>query len=441
MRDIAHMLANNKVYIIALLISIIFVFYSKPGHAQWSWDNRYLMQGDGVVMGGLGFSRINGQNYLLFNLRTDLAFGQFGLGVDIPLRVNTDTGKIRNEDWNTTEDYLRTIRYARYGRKRQTPVYARVGSIGTAKLGHGFIMNYYTNEAEFQNRKIGSEFDLKFRMFGLETVVSNYKTLEIIGGRANVRPLRNIGSLGLLSKLTFGGTYITDRSEQVSSSTDSSITISGLDVELPLLYTGPFFSHIYADYARIHSYGSGKSIGIELGLWKLSDLLTVSAKVERRFLGTRFLPSYFDAFYEVQRFRNTEDGVFYKADFLNQITEKQKGFYGELFGHVARVIRLLGTFEKLDGVPHSGQLHLAAMLAKFSKFSGRAVYDRTGIDTFGDVFKLDERSMLRMGLGYQLNSMLYIFMDYIWTFKVNPVTQRLETEKRFEPQLSLVVPL
>jgi hypothetical protein len=112
-----------------------------------------------------------------------------------------------------------------------------------------------------------------------------------------------------------------------------------------------------------------------------------------------------------------------------------------MFGHVAGIIKLLGTFEKLDGVPNSGQMHLAAMLAQFSSISGRAIYDRTGIDTFSDVFRLDERSMLRMGLGYQLNPWLYVFMDYIWTFRFNEVSQRLETEKRFEPQLSLVFPL
>ena len=75
------------------------------------------------------------------------------------------------------------------------------------------------------------------------------------------------------------------------------------------------------------------------------------------------------------------------------------------------------------------------------KISARVVYDKTGIDTFNDAFTLDERSILRAGLGYQINPFLYLFTDYIWTFKVDEDTGKLKTQKRIEPQLSLVVPL
>ena len=75
---------------IMMLVCLFVICSVLPAFAQWNWDNRYMMQGDGVVMGGVGYSRIQGQNYLLVNMRTDLAFGDFGLGVDIPLRINTE---------------------------------------------------------------------------------------------------------------------------------------------------------------------------------------------------------------------------------------------------------------------------------------------------------------------------------------------------------------
>ncbi|MDL1878543.1 hypothetical protein FBQ85_25780 [Cytophagia bacterium CHB2] len=99
-----------------------------------------LLQDQGVITGGVGVSVIDGQSYFTMSLRPDLAFGKWGVGLDIPLRFDVDTGNLRNEDWDQGYDYLRLFRYVRYSRKRNPdPVYARVGSLDAARLGHGFI--------------------------------------------------------------------------------------------------------------------------------------------------------------------------------------------------------------------------------------------------------------------------------------------------------------
>ncbi len=393
-------------------------------------------------MGGAGMSFIDGESFFVFALRTELTFGQFGVGIDVPLRFNTDNGELRDEDWNSTYDFFRALRYIRYGRKRRSPVYARLGTIEAARLGHGFIVNYYTNEARYDDRKIGSEFDLRFRYWGLESIVSNYDRVEVIGGRAYVQPLRDTPGVGLLNRLKFGATLVSDRDPDATGATDDDVSIGGLDIELPLVSTGPFFSLLYADHARIFNFGSGQAVGIELGLWKLGGLLTLQTKLERRFLGKRFLPSYFGPFYEVERFDNSGVAPVRKTDLLLARTSREQGIYGELFGHVLNVVKLLGTFERIDGFANSGRLHLAGFLSRgLGPISARAIYDKTRIDDFADAFTLDERSILRAGLGYQVNAYLYLFTDYVRTFEVNATTGKLESQRRVEPRLTFVLPL
>lgn len=429
-------------YRLAPLFLAFLFFLPMDLYSQWGWQNRVQIRKDGIAMGGIGLSFIDGESFFVFNLRTEIVLGQFGVGLDVPLRFNTESGELRDQDWNTTYDLFRTIRYLRYGQKHRTPVYARVGTLDGARLGHGFIMNYYTNEAQYDERKIGSEFNLNFNHWGVETVVSNYDQVEIVGGRAYARPLKEVASAGILKALSFGATVVGDADPDGINSTDDDVTIAGLDVELPLLRLGPFFSAIYADYAKILNYGAGKAVGLQLGLWKLSGLLTIQAKVERRFLGSQFLPSYFDPFYEVQRFQMAASGPLRKTDLLLQRTTHEQGIYGELFGDIFKTVKLLGTFERIDGQPNSGRLHLAALLSPtVGPFRARALYDKSAIDDFADTFTLNNRSILRAGIGYQINAYLYLFTDYIWTFAIDPNTGMLETQRRIEPQLSFVLPL
>ncbi len=116
---------------------LLAIFSVAPAFGQWDWYNRVTFTDDGVMMGGLGMAFIDDETFFVFNLRAELALGQFGVGSDVPLRFNTENGELRDADWNSTYDYFRILRYIRYGTKCRTPVYARLGTLSTAKLGHG----------------------------------------------------------------------------------------------------------------------------------------------------------------------------------------------------------------------------------------------------------------------------------------------------------------
>ena len=143
---------------------------------------------------GLGVTWINGVSYMTVSLSPEFTFGKFGLGLRIDLLFNTeDNFKFRTVGWEDASSITRAVRYIRYAHKGD-PFYLRLGSLMAARLGHGFQMWYYSNEAEYDNRKFGVALDLDLGLVGVESVTSSLAKLEIIGGRLYFRPLRSCGN-------------------------------------------------------------------------------------------------------------------------------------------------------------------------------------------------------------------------------------------------------
>ncbi len=390
---------------------------------------------EGLFNGGIGITTIDQESFLTISLHPEISLGKFGLGLNVDLLYNTKTGQIRKKDWNETYDYLRMIRYIRYGWKGDN-FYTRVGTLDAARLGHGFIMNYYTNEAEWDERKIGLALDINFGNYGFELMTSNLGRLEIVGGRAYIRPLRNILTVPVIKNLTFGATYVIDVDPDKNRETSANVSVYGGDVELPFLDSKILWTGIYADYAQINHFGSGKAVGFGIQLKNLMGLLHLETRFERRWLGKEFLPSYFDAFYEIDRYLPRENVG--KTAILPLITEDTKGYFGELYGRILGTIHLIGNFQRLDNQPKSGILHLAATATKsIPGLAFQASYDKKNIETFKDVRTLDNRSVARVSVGYKIKPYLIFYMDYIWSFVLDETTDRYLPQERYQPRLAL----
>jgi len=355
------------------------------------------------------------------------------------LLYNTDNGAIRSQDWDEDYDWARLIRYIRYGHKRDK-LYARVGTLDAARLGHGFIMNYYTNEASYDKRKIGLAFDADFGTAGFETVTNNLGRFEVFGARAYARPLRPYIDIPLIKDLTFGATYVTDVDPDSRRGTEDGIYAIGFDIELPLIRIPMLNTFTYFDWAKIDSFGSGVAVGIEANLRVIAGVAEVSAKLERRILGKEFIPAYFDAFYEIQRFQPLESGsVARKDQSLALIQDETKGVFGELAGHILNTIRLVGNYQYLDQTANSGILHLAADSGdKIPVLALQATYDKMGIETLNDAFTLDDHSIARIGVGYKVKPYLMLFMDYIHTFQFDEAKNKYKAQKRISPRVAFV---
>lgn len=407
------------------------------------------LNNQGVFMGGVGLATIGGETFYTINLRPELALGKFGAGLNIPLRYNTQTGQIRKEDWQGGDDYLRVIRYARYGRKRQDPFYTRVGALDAARLGHGFIMNYYTNELLYDERKVGLELDYDFVIGGFEFMNSSFGRREIFGGRVYYRPLQLLTEVPIIKNFALGATFVRDDDPDAYRGTPDGVTEIGFDAELPIIKNKLSELKLYADLAKIKDYGSGQAAGVELNVHGIGGLFDFGAQLERRFLGEQFLPAYFGPFYELERrnFENPATGqAVPKKQFLLNQNQTTRGTFGALYGQVLNSLRLVGTFERRDGKPKSGILHVEATLPEtIPKVAFRAMYDDKNIDNFGDVFELDENSAARIGLGYRMDPLI-LYMDYIYTFRYDPNKPDPKTglpkggyvvQKRFEPQVAV----
>ena len=383
--------------------------------------------------GGLGVTWINGVSYMAVSFNPEFSFGQFGVGLRIDLLFNTqDNFKFRTVGWEDASSIARAIRYIRYAHKGD-PFYARLGSLTAARLGHGFQMWYYSNEAEYDNRKFGLALDLDFGLAGLESVTSSLAKLEIIGGRLYVRPLYN-AEIPIISNLEFGATVVSDRDPDNNSATDDDVTVWGLDVGLPIIKSSIFQTTVYFDYGKFIDFGEGRVIGINFGFPDAVGLVSLEAKLERRWLGDQFIPNYFNTLYELER--GLPSG-YDKRSILAQ-TVRSKGLFGELSGNIAGMFRLIGNFQKQDGIAHSGIMHLEARLVEIlPNIRLLAYYDKTNIEMFKDALTLDIFSQAVAEAGYKAYGFLWVSLLYRWNF-IETAPNVYEPQERFEPRVSFV---
>lgn len=419
--------------------------------------------------GGLGMSWIDNQAYYQISFQPDIAMGKFGFGLNINLLYNAENGKFYSQEWKNRRtgktDYLRIFRYVRYGRKGD-PLYAQVGALDAARLGHGFIFNFYNNQIAYEDRKIGLSLDMDFGLFGFESVTNNLARMEVIGARAYVRPLHQ-SEIPVLKRLAFGASVVKDVDPDSRRSTeDDAVTVWGVDAELPLIKSQILTTLLYADHAKIQDYGSGQTIGLRTDFSALWGFLGLNFNIERRFMGKEFIAPYFGPFYEILRYATIGEVIdFYSSiggdisgipsDFLPIISnipvnqkmllpmmmEKRNAWYAGLDLNFFKLIRVLGFYQRVDNYKNSGTLHLGAGLSQnIPYFTMEATYDKRGIETFKDIRTLDVRSVARVGIGYKVKPYLLLYMDYIWNFVWDEAEGQYVPQERVQPRIALRYP-
>lgn len=439
-----------------VLLSLLVLSFPDRGLGQNQDPSRYgMLRQQQMMTGGIGLTSIDGNPYYLIFLRPELTFGKIGLGLELNLRVGED-GKLRKEDWDETYDYFRIIRYLRYGLKRD-PLYARAGALDYARLGHGSVVYLYRNSPSYDLRRIGLELDADFGDFGFESIYSDFGAEPLIGLRSYVRPLQltEAAAIPILGNMEVGATYAADLhpNADISNSVDAlgrtvqrnngTLSIIGIDIGFPLLSLDILNSTLYADYAKILEYGSGVALGIDLNFSGLGAV-TLAAKYERRFNGDQYLPSYFDAFYEKERFVSHNDPAANtilqsKANTLRK-TKSSEGYYGELWVSVLGTLNIVGGYYSPVGVRNAGILHLE--LETGNALPG--IYLSGGYDkkNVGSVFKVDNNSILHGQVGYFPYPFLLVSMLYEWTFVEDKdefgIVRGYKTQKRVEPRVGFM---
>jgi hypothetical protein len=250
-----------------------------------------------VFEGGLGVASINGKTYTTFTLSPEFSFGKIGVGLNLELMFDNEGGfEFRDDMYKNGAGWLRVVRYVRYGRKGDG-MFARLGTIDNGVLGNGFLMFHYNNASNYDERKIGLQFDYDFEDFGFETIYSNFGRPEIFGLRGYYRPLTE-SSIPILNTLELGATLITDSYNKKFNSADSTfsddnITAFGLDIGVMVLDYDYLKSKLYFDLGSISNHGSGSALGTSFIIPEVLGLFEFGAKYELRWLGDGFAPNLF----------------------------------------------------------------------------------------------------------------------------------------------------
>lgn len=449
--------------VLSLLFTALMVI--SLSFAQKAGKAKPAAKGDatsGALTGGLGLTWIDGEAYYLINLAPEISFGKIGVGLDLNLHISSKDQKIRKQDFDETYDYFRIIRYLRYGSKGDD-IYVRLGSLDYAQLGHGAILYQYKNSPSIDARKIGVEFDLDFNKYGFESVYSNFADAGLLGVRGYVRPLQftPAGNIPVIGGLQAGATFVSDvRSDSRDTSINivangatfdtsktnvGGISAIGFDLGLPLLRIPMIDMTLYYDFAKIINFGSGMSVGLETNFSGLG-LVKLFTKFERRFAQTdQYIPSYFDAFYELERYQLGGNKFTSKARMLAATKTPGPGYFGSLTIDLVGAIQAYGQYQRLDNDPTSGILHIGASTGeKIPLITVDAGYDKKYIKDNKDVFTLDERSLLYAEVGYKPYPFMIVATLYTWTFA--PVDDgngniSYKTQKRITPKVSFVFPL
>ncbi len=425
--------------------------------AQWSG---YTLPEGNELDAGLGMTWIDSHSYFSFSFCPDISIGKFGLGLGIHVLYDIEKGGLRAEDWDESYDYLRLIRYLRWGHKGD-PLYARIGALDAERIGHGFLLGYYNNQIDYDGRKIGLTCDADFGYTGFESLLSNMGRLEILGGRVYFRPIY-VSRIPVLRNFAVGASFVSDFDPDGRKATSDGVAAFGADAELPLIKAGFMQLVVYTDYAKIIDYGQGATAGARLDFDGLLRLLTFGVSVERRFLGKEFVASYFGPFYEVMRHTTFAELVDYyesmggdsaalprdfvppdrsalvnKHTLLPMMNENRFGWFAGLYVDLLRLVRVVGAFEMLDGEGQSGSLHIGAGLSQSVPFIAfEASYEKWGIRTLSDIRTLDYRSVARVGAGYKITPFLLLYLDYIWSFEWDESLGQYKPQERFEPRIA-----
>jgi hypothetical protein len=394
---------------------------------------------------GFGATFIDGETYYLVSVMPELSFGKLGFGLDINLRINSKTGNIRPGDYNKFSDYLRILRYVRWAHKGD-PFYVRFGQLDYSLLGHGSIIYNYNNCASYDLRRTGIELDVDLEKYGFESVYSDVTDKGLLGMRGYVRPLKftSLAKIPVINNFEVGATYARDLNNNATSKRDSTsptqlysgnggLSIYGFDLGLPILSYPMIKSALYFDYAKIANYGSGTSIGINMALSGLG-LLYISGKYEYRFNGDQYMPAYFNALYELDRF-NTVSGS--KSDTL-QLVKANRGYYGEVLISILNTINILGAYQAPAPNNNEGVMHAELRLPNMGGIVVRGAFDKTNI---GRVF-VPEHTILSAEIGYMPVKFLLVSMLYQRTFSDrdangNPLGYFVKQD-RVEPKVSVV---
>jgi hypothetical protein len=198
---------------------------------------------------------------------------KLGVGLYIPAIFAPDKGLFdfnaweNHDEWNFTDfedalhDLLIKIYYVSWG-SMSDPLYFKLGNIDNFFLGHGFIVDNYSNMLYFpEELNTGFQFNVDGDWVGIETIVPRISSLQTFAGRLYFRPLGKkvpfaIGATGFYDKPKPSriGWPVGPLGAQTQNSDQlPQILVFGLDAEFPILNLDTRGQSNFLTVSELHS--------------------------------------------------------------------------------------------------------------------------------------------------------------------------------------------
>lgn len=427
---------------IRLLLSAMLIF--QIGFSQEGFDSSF--NNENTIAGNLGLTTIGEESFVGFRLQPEFSFGKFGLGLDIPLLFNIESGDIRTEEFDSGIGVLRMIRYFRYGIKKQDPIYVKLGDMTGERLGFGAILGNYTNAISFERRKVGISADLLFKKkIGLEAIYSDLNfdgSLKLLAIRPYYKPFGQM-DIPIVNTVEFGVSFVTDK-DSFEEETEGEVTTNtiftrdgnsafGIDAGAILIKNSMLELTTDVQYARLNkndalandvitnsndeyvddaSYdsGSGFSAGLEVGVSFIANVFHLNARIERQWYGDNYIPQFYNFAYEINKDNRLRELV---------SAEKSQGIYGRLGSEILNLVKIEGELLLPDNLEDSNRgaiIGLTLQTKEIAKFKARGSYLKSQLTDLGDAFKFNGNSLANLIVTYRLNPFFEAGVDYQWTY-------------------------
>ncbi|MFW6139717.1 MAG: hypothetical protein ACOC7U_11175, partial [Spirochaetota bacterium] len=404
----------------------------------------------------VGTVTIDDNVYARWVFTPELTIGKLGLGLYLPAIFSPDVGILGFQDWQNHDewdfrnfkdgvhDFILKFYYVSWGQWGD-PLYFKIGSIDDFYLGHGFIVDNYSNMVYFpEERTLGLQFNVDAGRAGFETMVADFTRFQLMGGRFYVRPL------GEDIPLAFGASAVHDRPKSEPTNIDGTtsedqlprIFVFGSDVELPIIALDVFSMEIFGDAAKMgYMYkelptdlqgkidagalefvkGLGTSVGL---MGKIARIFRYKAAY--RYILNYYEPGMVDSLWENRRLAypdELQDLILYqKSESFEDTTTAGIFISGGmvLFKEKLDFGLEFKSYTKISGAEETpvkkGSMYVNVAPGLVPKVYGSLSYNRT--DKLEDIFQdpFDENTVLVANISYQLAQGIALSVDYKRTF-------------------------
>ncbi len=443
-----------------------------------SWIEKFLKMNAYV-----GTITIDNQVYSRWVFTPQFTIGKLGVGLYLPAVFSPDVGIFGFKKWQNHDewdfrnwldglhDFIIKFYYVSWG-QRGDPLYFKVGSIDDFYLGHGFIVDNYSNMLYFpEERTVGLQFNLDGNYVGFESMVADFSRLQLFGGRLYLRPM------GKTIPLAFGVTAVHDRpkpdetvwqNEKWDDNTDiitsekqlPHILFFGSDIDLPILKLKVFSMTMYADagatgyvYEEVPQKLQTLDTPVEPGAVNLVKGLGTAAglmgqiavifnyRVEYRYIMNYYEPGLINSMWENRR-------LTYPFELTRLIYDQKSGSYENSTSAGFMIKGGMRLFKKVEfGLGYEnykkivasggeeavrkGDMYVNVDKDLIPKVYGNVTYTRT--DNFENIFKepFDENTLIEANVYYELAKGIALSINYKRTYRFDDTTNSYKPVENF----------